>query len=162
MKITAVDSFTIDVPQKYPIVPYASRYIATSSTGALLIRIAAEGGLVGWGEAPQRLPIAVPIHDSGSPFTGREAIALREWLVGQDVASLEKLHTEWPLDGGYLQSAVEMALWDLLGKWCGLPLYQLLGGCIERRSSWLLAWEFGHRRRRPKLLANMSHPALRR
>lgn len=128
MKITAVDSYVIDVPQKPPIAPYASRYIATSSTGALLIRLECDNGLVGWGEAPQRLPIPSIHHDGGQKFSGLEAEALRPLLLGHDPADLERLYTERQLDGGYIQSAVEMAMWDLLGKQCGQPLYRLLGG----------------------------------
>jgi len=128
MKITAVNSYTIDVPQIPPIAPYASRYIATSRTGALLIQLTTDTGLVGWGEAPQKLPIAIPIYDGGRPYSGREAEALREILVGEDPTDIEKLYSSRQLDGGYVQSAVEMAMWDLLGKVCGQPVYRLLGG----------------------------------
>lgn len=128
MRITAVDSFVIDVPQQPPVAPYASRYLATSRTGALLLRLTTDRGLVGWGEAPQRLPIPSLYHDGGPAFSGHEAEPLRRWLVGQDATAIEKLYTEWQLDGGYLQSALEMAMWDLLGKQCGQPLYALLGG----------------------------------
>ena len=130
MKITAVDSFVIDVPQ-LPIAPYASRYISTSRTGALLIRLTTDSGLVGWGEAPQKLPIKTPIYDSGQPFNGHEAEALRGILIGQDPTDIERLYYEKQLDGGYVQSAVEMAMWDLLGKICGQPLYRLLGGLFR-------------------------------
>jgi len=128
MKITAVDSFVIDVPQNPPIAPYASRYIATSTTGALLIRLETDKGLVGWGEAPQKLPLPVTHHETGPMFTGQEAIPLRERLIGEDAVGLERLYNDWDLDGTYVQSAVEMAMWDLLGKLCGQPVYQLLGG----------------------------------
>jgi L-alanine-DL-glutamate epimerase-like enolase superfamily enzyme len=128
MKITAVDSLIIDVPQLPPIAPYQSRYVATSRTGALLIRIETDRGLVGWGEAPQRLPIPIPHYSGGKTFDGREAEPLRERLIGEDATAIEKLYADWELDGGYVQSAVEMALWDLLGQLCGQPLYRLLGG----------------------------------
>lgn len=128
MLITAVDSFVIDVPQKYPIAPYASRYIATSTTGALLFRIETDSGHVGWGEAPQKLPLNIPHYEGGVPYSGLEAEELRALLVGQDAVGLERLYSDWNLDGGYIQSAIEMAMWDLLGKLCNQPLYQLLGG----------------------------------
>ncbi len=128
MKITAVDSFVIQVPQKHPIAPYASRYIATSSTGALLMRIETDTGHVGWGEAPQRLAIASKIHDAGQMFDGQEALAVRPMILGMDPADLERFYELPELDGGYIQSAIEMALWDLMGQECGQPLYRLLGG----------------------------------
>ena len=49
MKITAVDSFVIDVAQKQPIAPYQSRYIATSRTGALLVRLETDQNITGVG-----------------------------------------------------------------------------------------------------------------
>jgi len=128
MKITSVDSLIIDVPQLAPIAPYRSRYVATSRTGALLIRVGTDRGLVGWGEAPQRLPIPIPHYEGGQLFDGNEAESLRERMIGEDAMALEKLYCDWELDGGYVQSAVEMALWDLLGQLCNQPLYQLLGG----------------------------------
>lgn len=128
MKITAVDSLIIDVPQHHPIAPYQSRYLATSRTGALLIRIETERGFVGWGEAPQRLPIPIPHYSGGQLFDGHEAEGLREKLIGQQATDLEKMYVDWGLDGTSIQSAVEMAMWDLIGQLCGQPLYQLLGG----------------------------------
>ena len=140
MKIIAVDSFVIDVPQRPPIAPYASRYIATSTTGALLFRLETDSGDVGWGEAPQKLPLNIPHYEGGVAFTGREAEALRSLLLGQDAVALERLYSDWNLDGGYVQSAIEMAMWDLLGKLCQQPVWQLLGGLyrdeIEPRPVW--------------------------
>lgn len=128
MKITAVDSFVIDVAQKQPIAPYQSRYIATSRTGALLVRLETDKNITGWGEAPQKLPLNAPLLDGGAPFTGQEAVDLRPRLLGRDPTAIESMYVDWDLDGHYVQSAVEMALWDILGKVCGQPLYRLLGG----------------------------------
>ena len=128
MKITAVDTFVIEVPQHPPIAPYQSRYIATSTTGALLVRIETDQNVVGWGEAPQKLPLKTVHFEGGEPFTGREAEALRPLLIGRDPTAIEALYHDWGLDGKYVQSAVEMALWDSLGKIAGQPLYRLFGG----------------------------------
>ncbi|MCO6457779.1 MAG: mandelate racemase/muconate lactonizing enzyme family protein [Pirellulaceae bacterium] len=125
MKIASVETFLVDVPQKPPIAPYQSRYRAGFSTSALLVRLETADGLVGWGEAPQRY--------LGEQLTGREAEWLRGLLIGRDAAAIEALYSQWGLDGGYVQSGVEMAMWDLLGKACRMPLYQLWGGLLRPR-----------------------------
>ncbi len=120
MRIQGIESFLVDVPQRPPIAPYQSRYRAASSTKAVLFRIETDEGHVGWGEAPQVY--------LGDQMTGREAIELRPKLIGFDPMAIEALYTDLGLDQGYVQSGVEMALWDLVGKICGQPLYRLLGG----------------------------------
>lgn len=125
MKLTSVETFLVDIPQKAPIAPYQSRYRAASSTSALLVRLEADDGLVGWGETPQRY--------LGEKLTGREAEMLRPLLIGRDAVGIEWLYEQAGLDGAYVQSGVEMAMWDLLGKACRMPLYQLWGGMIRPR-----------------------------
>ena len=126
MRITAVDTFIIDVPQKHPVAPYQSRYVATSRTGALLVRLQTDQGHTGWGEAPQLMAF----HNQ-APYTGREAEALRPLLLGRDATAIEALYADAQIADPYLQSAVEMACWDALGKLCGQPLYRLLGGMVR-------------------------------
>lgn len=123
LQIASVATYLVDVPQKPPIAPYQSRYRAASSTSALLVRLETESGLVGWGETPQRY--------LGEKLTGREADTLGPLLVGRDGVGIEALYADGQLDGAYVQSGVEMAMWDLLGKASGLPLYQLWGGLLR-------------------------------
>ena len=125
MKISQIVSFFVEVPQKYPIAPYQSRYRAQSSTKSLLVRIETDDGLAGWGETPQRY--------LGEQLTGREGTALTQQLSGRDPTDIAALYADWQLDGSYLQSAVEMACWDLLGKACRQPLYRLLGGLYRSK-----------------------------
>ena len=64
---------------------------------------------------------------------------LKEALVGQDPRNIEKIFHDSYRDaywrgGAVLMSAlsgVEMALWDILGKSLGVPVYQLLGGKVN-------------------------------
>jgi L-alanine-DL-glutamate epimerase-like enolase superfamily enzyme len=123
-----VDAFIIDVPQPHPAFPYQSRYIATSSTGALLIRLETESGIVGWGETPQVLSFY-----GTPPFTADAIDSLRPRLLGKDAGAIEALYSDWGLENLRLQSAVEMAMWDVLGKACNQPLYRLLGGPCRKR-----------------------------
>lgn len=128
MKITGVEAFVIDVPQRHPAFPYQSRYIATSTTGALLVRLETDDGIVGWGETPQILSFY-----GLEPFTAGVVDTLRPKLIGQDAGAIEALYADWKLGEPRLQSAVEMAMWDVLGKACGQPIYRLLGGPYRDR-----------------------------
>ncbi|MGE3409858.1 MAG: mandelate racemase/muconate lactonizing enzyme family protein [Pirellulales bacterium] len=125
MKITQVDAFVVEVPQKYPIAPYASRYRPQSSTKSVLVRIETDDGTVGWGETPQRY--------LGEQISGSSATAeLRGKIIGKDPTAIGPIYNEWGLDGEHLQSAVEMACWDILGKVTRQPLYRLLGGAVRK------------------------------
>lgn len=124
MKITRVDTFFVEVPQKYPIAPYQSRYRPQSAKKSILLRIETDSGITGWGETPQRY--------LGEQLTGLEGKSLHGQLVGRDPTAIEALYADGGLDGEHLQSAVEMAMWDILGKLCRQPLYMLLGGLYRR------------------------------
>jgi len=124
MKITRVETFLVEVPQKYPIAPYHSRYRPQSSTKSWLVRLETDTGSVGWGETPQRY--------LGEQLTGHEAVTLRPLLLGRDPTDIAGLHAAHLLDGDYQESAVDMACWDLLGKECGQPLYTLWGGACRK------------------------------
>jgi len=122
MKITDLHALRVRIPQKPPIAPYQSRYRAGASKEALLVRLATDTGLVGWGETPDDW-----IDKS---FEGTPQDLLRRQVLGRDPFDLEAWYTENTL-GSYLASGVEMALWDLLGQATLQPLYKLLGGAVR-------------------------------
>ena len=63
-------------------------------------------------------------------------------------------------------SGVEIALWDLIGKACGQPVYRLLGGrCHERLPAYANGWYGGARdaaASTPSGRARRSHAAIAR
>jgi L-alanine-DL-glutamate epimerase-like enolase superfamily enzyme len=132
VKINNVQTWLVDIPQKPPIAPYQNRYKAGTSKEALIIRLETDGGLVGWGESPQR-------WIEGKPFDGTEAAQLAERLGGWDPFDVERLYLESGIDDVFLLSGVEMALWDLMGKAAGRPVYQLLGGAVRSKDVELAA-----------------------
>jgi galactonate dehydratase len=111
------------------------RTVYSDHLETVLVRVEAEGGLVGWGEA--QAPVA--------PEVARAAVdsLLGPLLVGQDAlapeAAWERMYASMRVrghGGGFLLDAIaalDTALWDLCGKAYGVPLYRLLGGpCRER------------------------------
>lgn len=91
---------------------------------SLLARITTNQGVEGWGE-------------SGLAWRPAELAARRESLLavleGRSIYDLEELHTLDALNPPPLRAAVEMAVWDALGRSLRLPLYNLLGGYYRRR-----------------------------
>ena len=105
-----------------------SRFRGT--TQATLVKITTKDGLVGWGEC----------HAPAAPRVHAAVIGdlLAPILIGQDARQVEplweKLYSSQRLrgyaTGFYTESiaGVDLALWDLLGKYLGQPLYRILGG----------------------------------
>jgi galactonate dehydratase len=98
----------------------------------LLVKVTADDGTFGWGE---------------SGLSGRELAVVgavdhyRELLIGEDpfrIASIwQKLYRSQYFEGGRVLtaaiSAIDIALHDLKGKALGLPVHELLGGCVRDR-----------------------------
>lgn len=99
------------------------------SWDASLVRVETDTGLVGWGEA-------------GHTLTGNEAVrgivdALREQVVGRDPENVRGIREDlydrnvfWARGAvpTGVMGAIEIAIYDVLGKDAGLPVYKLLGG----------------------------------
>jgi L-alanine-DL-glutamate epimerase-like enolase superfamily enzyme len=122
MKVIKLDALRVRIPQKPPIAPYQSRYRAGDHKESLLVRLETDTGVLGWGETPDDW-----INRS---FEGTPVELLRKQVLGRDPFDLEAWYAENTL-GSYLSSAVEMALWDVIGRATGQPLYKLLGGAIR-------------------------------
>lgn len=127
MKITAVDPFYLRMPQ-----------VTTAADGTqdtLLVRIRTEDGLEGWGECDASPLVSLAVYCC--PMSHGNIINIRETLLGERVEGPEdirRLHAKATLQGMDIQqihhaySGADIALWDLLGKRRGVPVYRLLGG----------------------------------
>ncbi|MBV9852300.1 MAG: mandelate racemase/muconate lactonizing enzyme family protein, partial [Armatimonadetes bacterium] len=90
-----------------------------------LIRIDTNQGIYGLGE----------VRDGASRTY---ALMLKSRLLGENPCDVDRLFRKIKQFGfhgrqGGGVSAVEMALWDLAGKFYGVPVYQLLGGKFRDR-----------------------------
>jgi L-alanine-DL-glutamate epimerase-like enolase superfamily enzyme len=125
LKIEVVDFFYLSMPE-----------VTTEGDGsqdALLVRIAA-GGYIGWGEC-EASPL-VSIAAFVCPMSHGACRPVAASVLGQNVDSptdIQRIAAQIELDSmdllqaSHTWSGVEIALWDLLGKSCGEPVWKLLG-----------------------------------
>lgn len=133
MKITDLAIHVLKSPLEEPFA-FSQGWVRQRS--ATLVEVFTDAGIVGWGEAfAQGLEppeIAATVIDK----------ALRPLIVGADPLDTEVLwHRMYHMTRDYGRkgsvvaaiSAVDIALWDIAGKFHQLPIYKLLGGAFRTR-----------------------------
>jgi D-galactarolactone cycloisomerase len=118
MKISNIETFQLTGPDlAHPLEPAWAPGSEWRRWGGTVVKVSTDEGITGW----------------GSPGYGASAVIdswLKPQLVGQDPFALERharlfrqANAAW---------GVEIALWDIIGKACGQPLYKLWGGFRDR------------------------------
>ncbi|MGE0801520.1 MAG: mandelate racemase/muconate lactonizing enzyme family protein [Lautropia sp.] len=125
MQIDAVDFFYLSMPE-----------VTTEADGsqdALLVRVAA-GGEIGWGECeaaplPSIAAFVCPMsHGACRPVAASVLGARLESPADIDAIAARVAYDSMDLlQAAHTWSGIEMALWDILGKARGAPVWQLLG-----------------------------------
>jgi L-alanine-DL-glutamate epimerase-like enolase superfamily enzyme len=156
MKIKSVEARWLHVP-----IPkdqqHRSDFGVHTSFDTALVRIETDTGLVGWGEAKA----AVGSAGAYSALVGIINDDLAAVVIGQDPRDPARLWEEmynrtrshYALARGHVfpdlarrglsicgVSGIDIALWDILGKHLGAPIWRLLGG---RTHDWLPAYASG-------------------
>lgn len=100
---------------------------------ATLVKVTTNAGLIGWGEC----------HAPVAPRMQARVVSdlLAPLLVGQDARQVDALwqrmfqseRVRGYMSGAHLEAiaGVDLALWDILGQFAGVPVYQLLGGAYR-------------------------------
>jgi L-Ala-D/L-Glu epimerase len=129
MKITRVESWTVPVTQE---VPYAVAYGQFDQSTLVFIRVQTDTGLIGYGSAgcdtevtgesaetilASLNDIAIPILLGANPLLHLPLLRDLKRAFGRQPSAL---------------AAVDMALFDILGKHLGLSLWKILGGYRDR------------------------------
>ncbi|MGG5822361.1 mandelate racemase/muconate lactonizing enzyme family protein [Falsiroseomonas sp. HW251] len=133
MLITAIESSVVSVPFSMggPHPLFAGQ--PWDRLEILLVRVETEDGLVGWGEAfgHAAIPATKAALDTivAPQVVGRDARDINA-ITRQVLHGVHLLGRNGPFV--YAFSGIEIALWDLLGKRCGQPLWRLLGGSAPR------------------------------
>lgn len=128
MKITAVEAIPFAIPYVKPL-KFASGEVHTADH--VLVRVHTDDGLVGVAEAPPR-PYTYGETQQGivTAITERFAPQLVGLtLVEREVAGARMART---VGNPTAKAAVDMAMWDALGRTLEMPVNSLLGGFTDR------------------------------
>lgn len=123
MKITGVNTYILQASLSQAAACSRSWY---DTRTAMLVEIQTDQGVVGWGECYGPAQITAAVVDCVAP-----------WLIGEDPLHSDSL---WRMiyarlrdhgqKGVVIQGlgGIDLALWDIKGKYFGAPVHQLLGG----------------------------------
>ena len=138
MKITAVEAIPFVIPYAKPL-KFASGEVHIAEH--VLVRVHTDDGVVGIAEAPPR-PFTYGETQAGilavinGVFSGQ--------IVGLTLTEREVVHARLALTVGNptAKAAIDMAIWDALGRTLELPVCELLGGYTDRmRVSHMLGFD---------------------
>lgn len=137
MKVTRIETFLIN--------PVSHHAGMIGAKNWLYVRVECDEGIVGWGEAYTQLDrdrnIEQMIHDLGRYLMGRDVEQIKHFthMVYDDFAG-----RRGSMDLFCALGALDQALWDILGKKLGVPVYTLLGGaCRDRIRVYANGWYGG-------------------
>lgn len=133
MKIIRIEVFTLKAPQSGR--PHWVSHFIVPTANEILVRIYTDEGIDGFGLATSYTPIdfAVKAFKSG----------IGDLIIGEDPLAPERVYKKlfalttsrmasekgWSREAVIrISSAIDIALWDIVGKAANLPLYRIFGG----------------------------------
>ncbi len=130
MNIAEVHVYQHDLPVKDG--PYTMANAQVYALDTTLVRVVSDTGLEGWGETCPVGPTYAEAHAGGA----RAALAeMAPGLIGVEALPTPvRRAMDGRLNGhNYAKAAVDIAVYDLLGKSTGLSVSALLGGAVTER-----------------------------
>ena len=140
MHITKFETFPTRVPYRHKEV---SARVNRGGIADTIVKLTTDDGLTGWGECTR----AADASGIGSALK-----AMAPLVLGRDPWDRETIRRDvfqgglWSLQamtGNFAFAGIDMALWDLCGKACGQPIYNLLGGALRDEVDYMFYLERG-------------------
>lgn len=139
MKITGVETDLLRVPAA----PYSDAiHDFGGDGGGVVLRLKTDAGITGWAYSSFGMI-------SGGPRVVQSILEneIKPVLLGRDPAFPKKIRTDlWRaleyqgVQGvtQFAMSAVDIAVWDILGKAAGMPVYKMLGAVRDRMPAYTM------------------------
>jgi len=133
MKIDHIDIIPLTVPKSRTLTLSTYGWLSKGKFDFVLTRVHTDEGVTGVGECPPLPPL--------SPESQPVIVAMiKNWLapqlLGEDPFDLERIWEKmdfaaptYPMS----KAALDIALYDIMGKALGVPVYKLLGGLSRKR-----------------------------
>ena len=140
MKITSIRLERLAVPLKHPY-HLSQEYGIFALATPVLVIMETDEGITGIGECD---PWPLFTGDSAESVMAVLEHHLAPMLIGADPTNINELHRRMDAairNQHLAKSALDMAAYDIWGKWSGMPVHQLLGG--KRRDSIRCMWSIG-------------------
>ena len=127
MKVTSVNSFLLSCPLPEPLrLPFYGGERTILKRDAMIVRIETDNGLVGYAPGPGSERVHQAIRNTVAPFLEGRTLADADALR---IQFLQACGADPALAKAY--GTTEIALFDLLGQECGIPVSELLGGRVR-------------------------------
>jgi L-Ala-D/L-Glu epimerase len=133
VKVAHVETIPVSVPYKHR---ELSSLVARDGVSDVLVRVTADDGLVGWGEA---------CCGADTESVAAAVRAMAPFVVGRDPWNRDAMrhdafmHGLWQFragTGNFAWAGIDMALWDICGRAVGAPLWRLLGGAQQAEATY--------------------------
>ncbi len=147
MKITAVESFQISVPYDFGNTPGNTAATPWRKMETLFVKVTTDDGAIGWGEGfglPSTDITRFAMEKVVAPLAiGRDATDIAALMKGL-AYQLRNSARNGPV--AYALSALDIGLWDIVGKRSGKPLYRVLGATdtVEQMPAYASLLRYGN------------------
>lgn len=132
MKIRSIETIPVLVPIR-PEFQIRGSLGFHKESPFVILKVHTDEGITGLGEVS-----STPVWSGEDAVTAMHVIRnfLEPALTGEDPRDIERLTAKLRravAGHPFTKSGIEIALWDILGKAAGLPVYRLLGGAVRTR-----------------------------
>jgi len=132
MIVSRVEIIPVHIPMTQPM---SISYATFKTCDFVLTRVATNEGIVGVGECPPLPPLSRESQETIVPLLEK---FIAPQILGEDPFDLERIWEK--MDSAmpgypFPKAALDIALYDIMGKTLGVPVHKLLGGAYRTRFS---------------------------